>query len=1228
MFKQMASLLVVVGLGSALVMLAGNGSPALALAMNPNVEEMRAAEAQPVGTAPPVRAPGDPFPPGGTDYIYGTSGDIYVEVTPDNIYGLDPETWYFAIQPGPPNETVVERQEPSCTPYCTIDMEITQMNLVASDGIIGMFVFLAPSPPSTGQVVEPSTGDPGDFPADSFFDVYVEVEIPYVTPNRLRNTDSIRLEAPGIVELPPWNEAYEVPVGWLGVELYDGTVPTGLWIRYVIHVNPPPPPECEPDPLDNYQSCIDVDCTLLGFPPEYVCVPTRINWDPANDTYIILECECMDPDDCHVEPGDVGAPPYCVGGCPDGEVCTEYQQDAGGGTVDYWCQCDPVQPPCDISGDMLSCEGYCPPTQPECQITRLLRSPSGTWEVEECTCVDPNNDCYLSYDELVEDQVWCEGTCPAPLVCTLMSRGAASGYIEFWCECHDPANPPPCGPVAGLTCEGACPGAEACVPAEFQEKTPPATGLMVTACECRGFDDCRGYSNLIDPVTCAGWCPPDEDCNLVALNTDPLSYRCECESQVTEACCFGDGRCEDHDPVICTMMGGWAQGAATACTGAVEACCLEDGTCVMVEEICCDDLNGTAYPGEVCTQIEACCFDDGSCLDLDPVCCLDQNGSPQGAATACTGTLEACCLEDGTCRDTDPLCCDELDGTLSGEPACLGDNNDPPNGIDDACEDCDVDPTMTFCQEVFCPPTYQCLPTRLLRALDGTWEVETCECVNADEDCWLGYDAADDQVWCEGTCPAPLVCTLISRGAASGYIEFWCECHPPDMPPPCGPQGTPPFVCEGACPPDTACVISEYQWDPGANRMVATECECRGFDECRGYGSLTNPPPDCQGDCPPGEICELIEIDADGDQVIDTWRCECETECRPLPDGSDCEQVICPDPVVEECVPTQVRGWSPGPSFPPGGTDTLIGTTGLVEIEFDGGDVRVYTIDPASALNLTVVQRQDPQGGGGGGGAATIDMDITQMNFDANDGMLKVYVSLAPSPPSTGQVIGYGEYDDFPAESFFDVYVTIDLPDVPGAIGLYNQDPIPIGGGGIYSIPPYEVPFETGPDWPGVELYEPAGGLGTGHWIRRVIHALPPPPPWEIIECECLDPGYCHIQLPQVEPGEPWCDGGCPPGYICEQERLVTPEGWATAWCECDCACGDINHSGGVIDLSDFGLFALCYGLTAPNVACPEAEFYCSDMDRDHDVDLSDFGIFAIVYGTTPTHTPPDCLLP
>ena len=240
------------------------------------------------------------FPLHGTDILSPTSGSFEI---------MDPTgmTQTYTITEGPPNMTVVNRQDPVMVgDHREIQTEMVQLDLVASGGGGGgggglAYVHLSGSQASTGRVVGAPTSI-GDFPAESFFDVYVEIDIPDLGLAGLHNLSPIPLEDHAIHAVPPLGTYFATPTGWSGAELYtaDG-YPTGLRIAGVIHILP--------------------------------------------SIWQVVECECMDANACHIQLGD-GA--YCTGGCPQGYVCAELGITSPDGTYEEeWCQCL-----CLILGDM------------------------------------------------------------------------------------------------------------------------------------------------------------------------------------------------------------------------------------------------------------------------------------------------------------------------------------------------------------------------------------------------------------------------------------------------------------------------------------------------------------------------------------------------------------------------------------------------------------------------------------------------------------------------------------------------------------------------------------------------------------------------------------------------------------------------------------------------------------------------------------------------------------
>jgi hypothetical protein len=77
-----------------------------------------------------------------------------------------------------------------------------------------------------------------------------------------------------------------------------------------------------------------------------------------------------------------------------------------------------------------------------------------------------------------------------------------------------------------------------------------------------------------------------------------------------------------------------------------------------------------------------------------------------------------------------------------------------------------------------------------------------------------------------------------------------------------------------------------------------------------------------------------------------------------------------------------------------------------------------------------------------------------------------------------------------------------------------------------------------------------------------------------------------------------------------------------------DCYCADLDRDGSRVDLSDFSLFSVCFGLRAPTAQCPQDLFGCADLNQDEWVNLTDFNTFSVLFGTVSTGVPPDCVVP
>ena len=162
---------------------------------------------------------------------------------------------------------------------------------------------------------------------------------------------------------------------------------------------------------------------------------------------------------------------------------------------------------------------------------------------------------------------------------------------------------------------------------------------------------------------------------------------------------------------------------------------------------------------------------------------------------------------------------------------------------------------------------------------------------------------------------------------------------------------------------------------------------------------------------------------------------------------------------------------------------------------------------PDEMPNITVVERGDPMYLGDHNVVST---EIVEMELTGEAG---ISVSLNDeAPPSAGQIVGPDSGLDFPADSFFDVYVEIEIPEIPGLV-LWNAQPIPLQSLGITGIPPLGSTYDTPASWSGAMLFDQRG-QPSGFAISRVVHILPPArPEWEVIECDCMEykPDYTFV---------------------------------------------------------------------------------------------------------------------
>jgi hypothetical protein len=166
--------------------------------------------------------------------------------------------------------------------------------------------------------------------------------------------------------------------------------------------------------------------------------------------------------------------------------------------------------------------------------------------------------------------------------------------------------------------------------------------------------------------------------------------------------------------------------------------------------------------------------------------------------------------------------------------------------------------------------------------------------------------------------------------------------------------------------------------------------------------------------------------------------------------------------------------------YPPAGTDTMNPTTATVELNIIGIGSETLTV-----TGPTVVSRQDPYNPGDG--HIKIDTEIVSMSLTGTSSLVgPITIVESPTLHSTGYIRQINAGVDFPAYSYFDVYIEIQT-----TMGVFhNDDPVPMEAT-IYSIPPwgstYTSPLEN------IPLKNQQDNI-IG-FITHVSHKIPSAPP-------------------------------------------------------------------------------------------------------------------------------------
>ena len=169
-------------------------------------------------------SPNLPFPDAGCDE-FSSVATVKVELT-------NPPAGEFACDLSGP--TVITRGAVETKPPDSIDTEIVFMQLegICQPGNISVKVRESATLASTGRIIEQNDSISGtlEFPADSFFDVFFEMETPI---GKLHNKEPLRLSCK-IDGIPPYGCFYEPDVGQ--VQLFDETQKLSGTLTHAAHI--------------------------------------------------------------------------------------------------------------------------------------------------------------------------------------------------------------------------------------------------------------------------------------------------------------------------------------------------------------------------------------------------------------------------------------------------------------------------------------------------------------------------------------------------------------------------------------------------------------------------------------------------------------------------------------------------------------------------------------------------------------------------------------------------------------------------------------------------------------------------------------------------------------------------------------------------------------------------------------------------------------------------------
>ena len=174
-------------------------------------------------------------------------------------------------------------------------------------------------------------------------------------------------------------------------------------------------------------------------------------------------------------------------------------------------------------------------------------------------------------------------------------------------------------------------------------------------------------------------------------------------------------------------------------------------------------------------------------------------------------------------------------------------------------------------------------------------------------------------------------------------------------------------------------------------------------------------------------------------------------------------------------------------AYPGAGRDDFP-SSAIVTLEFmDGQKLNLNAVGPTS------IERSAPFDAGNG--LETIATEITQMNLRSDSALGPVEIRESGSRQSIGQIQQKTAGVDFPANSFFDVFVEVIVQTPLGRIVLHNEDPIRLVAM-IDDIPPFHAAYMPEGTFDSVDLLDQSGAKFAT--IEHTIHFVGQKPSFSV----------------------------------------------------------------------------------------------------------------------------------